>query len=602
MELKKTNCTECGSPIAISDDVDYINCAACGSFFAVERGEGYIGLKAVEKLTKAIQDTGVGTQDVIRESTQVTRAELQRLQVTQGIAMAEMKLGNLQAEIRGLERAERSPKTQQQISNLRGIEYNAIEELRRMHLTAAALGPQDINSRLKTAEFHFNWINTERSVLSQSDFSSTQKKQAIFDLDVLGGQVRKEVFDLRTRQIKDNLQSFKTSTLPLDDLAKAQVFIQQLNNDEAGVRRMPSSPETQAVLKELSERKKKVTDAWIQLENKRVSGMLSSPGMAVNQNELVSLKNHLALVNGDLNTVKQMPQNSVTKEYVNRLIQEQAVLTKQINKLEKDIQKAEEQARKNALKAGVYVQTQSSGSGAVKTGIFAGFLLAVTAMFAGIAALGKEIVASISSRKQPSMEQMQTTPGAAVVQPGESYQPAQTGSQTIPADFSIATSPSRQPSGLEFGSMAKGCSLSLLTAIGFSLIGLVIFGLVFGNSTGKVSYVQAGIFVFVFSVGFGLGSFVFMRNVAPLVRIKGVGPFKDMVINKHPMKPGLTNPIAVKGLVGIITCLTAYLVFLSISMMLPQEAGFAGFCIGIILGPILAAVISHQTFLAELRM
>jgi hypothetical protein len=95
---------------------------------------------------------------------------------------------------------------------------------------------------------------------------------------------------------------------------------------------------------------------------------------------------------------------------------------------------------------------------------------------------------------------------------------------------------------------------------------------------------------------------VFLRNVAPLARIKGVGPFKDVVINKHPKKPGLNNPIAVKGLVGILTCLTAYLIFISISMMLPQEAGFVGFCIGILLGPILAAVISYRTYLAESEM
>ena len=278
MELKKTNCTECGSPIAISDDVEYINCTACGTFFAVQRGEGYIGLKAVEKITKAIQDTGVGTQDVIRESTQVTRAELQRLQVTQEISMAEMKLGNLQAEIRGLERDERTPKIQRQIMNLRGIEFNTMEELRRMRINAAALGPQDLNSRLKTAEFHLNWLNTQKNVLSQSDFTSNVKNQFNHDLDIYIGQIRSEVFNLRTTQIKSNLQTFKTSSLPLNDLAEAQIFIQLLSEDEANVRRMPSSPETQVILMELADRKKKVTDAWMQLENKRVSGMLSSPG------------------------------------------------------------------------------------------------------------------------------------------------------------------------------------------------------------------------------------------------------------------------------------------------------------------------------------
>jgi len=600
MELKKTNCTECGSPIAISDDVQYINCTACGSFFAVERGEGYIGLKAVEKLTKAIQDTGIGTQDVIREGTQVTRAELQRLQVTQGIAMAEMKLGNLQAEIRGLEREQPTPKSLQQIRSLYGIEYNSLEELRRMHLNAAALGPQDLNSRIKNAEFNLNWLNNQKRVLSQSDFSNAQKKQTSSDLDMRIGQVSKELFTLRTELIKANLQTFKTTTLPLDDLAQAQIFVQQLNNDEAIVRRMPSTPETQAVLKEISDRKKKVTDAWIQLENKRVSGKLTSPGVAVNQNELASLKNHLALVNGDLNTVRQMPLNSVTKEYVNRLIQEQAALTKQISRLEQDLQKVQEQARKNALKAGGTVQSQPAGSGAVKTGVFAGLLLAVTGMFAGIAALGKEIAGSFSTSKQPSNE-TSTSFRTAAVQPGELAQPPQTESLTTVSDFTIGAVPPRQPSGLEFGSLAKGCSLGLLLTIGFLCIGFVIFGVAFPNSTGTTSYVGTGLFIFAIGIGFALGCWVFLRNVAPLTRIKGAGPFKGVVINKHPKKPGLSNPLAVKGLVGVLTCLVTYLIFMSIIMMLPPEAGFVGFCIGILLGPILGGLFSYRTYLAELQ-
>ncbi len=598
MDLIKTNCTECGSPIDISDDVQYIRCAACGTFYAIERSEGYIGLKTIEKLAQAIQDTGTGTQDVIRESTQVTRAELQRLQVTQAIAMAEMKLGNLQAEIRGLEREPSTPKSMQQIRSLHGLEYNSMDELRKMHINAASLGTQDLYSRIKNAEFQMNWLNNQKRVLAQSDFSNAQKKQTNSDLDIRIGQVGMELFTMRTELIKANLQTFKTSTLPLEDLAQAQIFIQQLNNDEAIVRRMPSSNETKAVLKEISDRRKKVTDAWMQMENKRVSSVLSSPGTAVNQNELTSLKNHLALVNRDLNTLKQMPQNGVTKEYVNRLTQEQTALTKQINRLEKEIQKAEEQARKNAVKAGTTVPQRTSTDSTVKTGLFAGFLLAVTAIFTGIAALGKEIGGSISSRKQPLGEVPAATLGTTVIPQGEFIQPAQTDSANTLSDFTIAAAPPRHPSGLELGSMVKGCSFGLLISIGFPIIGLVILALATSNSAGNTSY-NAGIFGLIIAVGFALGCWVFVRNIAPLTRIKGVGPFKGIVINKHPKKPGLTNPLALKGLVGIITCLVAYLLFMSISMLLPQAAGTVGFCISILLGPIIAALVSYRTYLSE---
>lgn len=600
MELKKTNCTECGSPIAISDDVQYINCAACGTFYTVERGEGYVSLKAVEKLTKAIQDTGIGTQDVIRENTQVTRTELQRLQATQEISMAEMKLGNLQAEIRGLERAEKSPKTQKQLSNLRGIEFYTLEDLYRKRLNVATLGPQDIKSRLQTAEDHFNWLNSQRNLLPQTDYSTTQKKQFNNELDVRIGRVRKEIFELRTDIIKNGLQTFKISPLPLDDLNAAQSFLWLLNEDEAKVRQMASSPETQGVLKELSERKKKVSDAWMQLENKRVSGMLSSPGLSVNQNELASLKNHLALVNGDLNAVKQMPQNSVTKEYVNRLTQEQATLTKQINRLEKDIQKAEEQARKNTLKTGTAVQQKPSTGSAIKTGLFAGLLLALTGLLAGIAALGKEIVGSISSPKQSAGVPTIIPAGTSLVQPAETSQPRLTESFTTLSDFSIPAAPAQKASGLKFGALAKGCSLGLLLIISFSIIGAIIMGTAFPSYTSTGNSVGIGVLFLATAVGFVLGSFLFLRNVAPLARIKAIGPIREIVINKHPKKPGLNNPLAVKGLIGLITCLLVYMIFLSIMAMLPQDAIMWAFCIGILLGPIIAALVSHKTYLAEL--
>jgi hypothetical protein len=155
---------------------------------------------------------------------------------------------------------------------------------------------------------------------------------------------------------------------------------------------------------------------------------------------------------------------------------------------------------------------------------------------------------------------------------------------------------------LEFGSLAKGCSLALLIIFGFIFIAFVVIGVVFGFSTNTGSSVDAGIFILIIAIGFALGCRVFLRNVAPLTRIKGTGSFKGVVINKHPKKPGLTNPLAIKGLVGVLTCLVAYLIFMSIIMMLPQEAGFVGFCIGILLGPILGALISHRTYLTEVQV
>jgi len=81
MEIKKLNCTACGAPISVPDDMDYINCAACGSFLAIQRGEGYVALKVAEKISRVIEDSGRGTQEVIRQGSQDTQVELRRMQL-----------------------------------------------------------------------------------------------------------------------------------------------------------------------------------------------------------------------------------------------------------------------------------------------------------------------------------------------------------------------------------------------------------------------------------------------------------------------------------------------------------------------------------------
>jgi hypothetical protein len=644
MELKKTNCTECGSPIAISDDVDYINCAACGTFFAVQRGEGYIGLKAVKEITKAIQDSGQGTQDVIRESTQVTRAELQRLQLTQEIAMAEMKLGNLQAEIRGLEREEKSLKIEKQTRNLHGIEYNTLAELRLKRLQAAALGPRDLNSRLKTAENRLDWLNSEVNALSQSDLPFSKKKQASMDLENQIVQAKSEIFILRTQLIKSELQSYQTAAVPLDNQAALLSLISQLNKDEAKLRQMPSTAETQAISKDISERKKKASEAWTKLEHQRISSGLRSTGSIANQNDLNSLKQQLYLVNEDLNTIRQMPQNNVVKDYEKGLSQQQQSLTKQVSKLERDLQKAQEQARKNALKSTQAAQGQSTGSG-VKTGILAGIGLALAAFFAGIAALGKEIGSSISSSKgsqtanaqdaRPAATTIVSAASVATLQASDqtvrsSHTPASTVSESTTARAAIGgvemqlaanpliapeglsgkisptqanellpVSPASNNTGLRIGSLAKGCSLWVLIAIGFTVVGMVVMGLT-PNTEG--TYYGMWFFFLAAALGFGAGAWIFLRNVAPLTQIKGIGPVKDFMIRKTPKDTGISNALAVKGLTGLISCIFVYLLFLSISAMLPQDSVLWAFCIGILVGPIVGGVVAKRTDLREMAV
>ena len=100
MKTVKLSCASCGAPITIPEGVDTVICPSCQSTLAVDRGEGYVTLKLVEKLTNSLQET----TSAIKENAYVTQVELRRMQINQSISMEEMKLHSLQSEIRAAKR------------------------------------------------------------------------------------------------------------------------------------------------------------------------------------------------------------------------------------------------------------------------------------------------------------------------------------------------------------------------------------------------------------------------------------------------------------------------------------------------------------------
>lgn len=100
MKTVKLNCSSCGAPLTIGEDVETIVCPSCKSTLMVDRGEGYITLKVIEKLTQSIHDIGELTSSALKENAYVTQVELKRMQLNQLISMEEMKINSLQGEIR----------------------------------------------------------------------------------------------------------------------------------------------------------------------------------------------------------------------------------------------------------------------------------------------------------------------------------------------------------------------------------------------------------------------------------------------------------------------------------------------------------------------
>ncbi len=140
MKITKLNCTACGAPISVPEDLDILFCSSCGSKLAVDRGEGYVTLKLIEKLAQAIQDSGEKTTSAIKDSTYVTKAELIRMQINQSINTEAMKMTTLQQEIRSLQRKPQlTPVEIAQLSELRINELNSLLSIRKQRMELSKL-------------------------------------------------------------------------------------------------------------------------------------------------------------------------------------------------------------------------------------------------------------------------------------------------------------------------------------------------------------------------------------------------------------------------------------------------------------------------------
>jgi len=137
MKTVKLNCASCGAPVAIQENVDTFICTSCNSTLSVDRGEGYITLKVIERLTESIQEMGEKTSSAIKENAFVTQVELKRMQLNQLISMEEMKLNTLHTEIRAVNRR-----------NTLGIAQN-LRNLNTLELTDLLLQENDVRMHIR---------------------------------------------------------------------------------------------------------------------------------------------------------------------------------------------------------------------------------------------------------------------------------------------------------------------------------------------------------------------------------------------------------------------------------------------------------------------
>lgn len=362
MNILKMNCTACGAPISIPEDVLQITCTSCGTSLLVERGEGYVALKVAEKLARAIESSSVQTQEVIRENTQVTRTELQRLQISQELSAAEMQLNGVQSEIRTLERETRNPTAAKQLLTLRQNEYTTMERIRALKLQIDEPSPDDLTASLALAEWEQAWVGKEMAALKGSNHP--QRDTLLANLADRQNRLNAAITELKARRLKKQYASFQLADPPAEDAEKLTSLLGILNQDELESSRDVRTPEGRSVHDEIQRRVKKIQEVLRRLEVERITGTLTSLKNQPDPRDPASLQNHLAQLDQDLQSLLNTERSEAAQEIQQKILAERKRTLQWLQGLEGGRQPANlEAAAGPTLKA-----AQSAGFGQIGLG------------------------------------------------------------------------------------------------------------------------------------------------------------------------------------------------------------------------------------------
>lgn len=382
MNIVKLNCAACGAPISIPEDVQQITCTSCGSSLLVDRGQGYVALKVAEKLAKAIENSGTQTQEVIRENTQVTRTELQRLQLSQEIATAEMQLNGIQSEIRTLERESKNPTAVRQLIDLHENEYAVMERLHTLKLQIAEPSPDDLNGRIALAEWEIAWVGMEMNALKDSNHH--QKRGLLASLTERQNRLGQEITELKSCQLRKQYASFQLQDPPIEDAAKLSSLLGVLTADEHELQKHTKTVEGRSVHAEIMDRIKKVQEALHRLDLEKITGTLTSFKDSPDVDDPVSIQDHLLRIDQDLQHLLNMDQTEAVREIQQEAIRERKRTLQQLQALERGSQPLNiSQTDKSALK-----MSQQSSFGQVGLGCLLWVLILIGFFVVGFLIFG----------------------------------------------------------------------------------------------------------------------------------------------------------------------------------------------------------------------
>jgi LSD1 subclass zinc finger protein len=566
MKITKLNCTACGAPMSIPEGVDQIICSSCGTALAIERGEGYMVLKIVEKITQTIESSGYKTQEAIRENMQVTRSELQRLQLSQELSATQMQLNSIQAEIRTLQRGQTNITAKTQLLALHKNEYQTMERIRALKKEISNPAQDNLTGRMELISWEISWIGAEIDALRISNHP--QRLQLIVSLNARLAELKSALLSLQIRELRSHFPSFNQKDPPLNNPTEVAALLAMVNADEKNLRKLRYKPEGAAVYKEILIRQQRLTQATNQMVSERLSGKLSYLTVQSTQGDLATLTEHLTRIDQDLQSLYAEGDNRVAQVFREKLLTEKKRTQKQIKALEKSLDRADKAQSSGTFSAGISV-------------FFATFLAGITAFLAGIVIFGKKVFSG-----DPLL------PGRGEFESTSSNETPLTGTK-----ISDTVNRSMNREKIDWKCLGKACLMGLLSFLGISVVGILALIFLSGIKWLPDSAPATALFL-ILALSLFFGARTFLRLTAPAITIRGAFDLPDIWITPTKSGKGLIGSKGVKVLVGLITWVLVYFILLSLSMLTSSfnsDLGVGIFLVGIILGPASAWFVAKRT-------
>lgn len=163
MAIIQLACPACTAPLTIPDKMERLVCAFCGSTLQVQGDGSQAALRRIDKV-----------MDSLRQSSDLTHAELRRMQLAQELSTARMQLGQIEGEIRAITRATQTHVSRRQLNELQKqadpLRRRVAELERTLNPEAAATQPVAAKSLSFSREYLIWLLLSWRGRLSRAGF------------------------------------------------------------------------------------------------------------------------------------------------------------------------------------------------------------------------------------------------------------------------------------------------------------------------------------------------------------------------------------------------------------------------------------------------